>query len=705
MTSIPSELPASVSVAPRRRLLLGLGVLMLALDSLLRVVLLVGLDQPAGVGQGAFILLWGMLNDVLIIPVLLLPVVWFLGVSGGSSLRHAGWRFALLTVSCGGLLFGVAVEYSFWSEFTSRFNHIAIDYLLFPGEVATNIWQSYNVPAYVAAALLLGALLAWPLHRSLRGAEFTPLPWSRRLLGISVATLVAIITAGIAWLLPAQPISERVRNEVAANSQAQLVRAFATANLSYEQFYHTLPSERAVPLADVEFARPQAGDPQRIFTAAVRRDRPLDVVVVLEESLGSEFVGRLGGPKPNTPGFDRWSERGLLLTNLMANGNRTVRGLEGVLCSFMPLPGESVWKRNKSENVATIARVLRSKGYRSEFFYGGAGIFDGMKPFALANGWEKFIEDGLVASDFPPEAFRTAWGAADGYVFDRLLEHQRDARATGVPFFGTLLTTSNHKPFLTPNTHGVKISSAKAWRMAATAAGLVLVVILCLVFIGRRIGRLRIIVIGGVVLAAYGVYMSVKLQPFDSREHAVRYADQALTAYLDRAAAEGFLEHTVLLVVGDHGARVYGSAEIPAASYRIPGLLLAPDAQFHGKTIDTLASQVDLVPTLLSLAGVDYRAPFLGRDLLTPSTVDGRAWLIHNRDIGLLTDQDLVVLGLRKSLTWYHRSDRTSDAFDEVPAAAVTPAQRALAERAAAAFQEASRLYENRAYRLTDAHP
>ena len=56
---------------------------------------------------------------------------------------------------------------------------------------------------------------------------------------------------------------------------------------------------------------------------------------------------------------------------------------------------------------------------------------------------------GLIASDFPRDAFRTAWGAADGYVFDRLLEHQRSAHAAGVPFFGTLLTTSNHKPFLT----------------------------------------------------------------------------------------------------------------------------------------------------------------------------------------------------------------------------------------------------------------
>jgi hypothetical protein len=59
-----------------------------------------------------------------------------------------------------------------------------------------------------------------------------------------------------------------------------------------------------------------------------------------------------------------------------------------------------------------------------------------------------------------------------------------------------------------------------------------------------------------------------------------------------------------------------------------------------------------------------------------------------------------VVLGLRKSTTWYQRPDRASDAFVQVAPDQVTPAQQALAERAIAGFQEASRLYENRLYKL-----
>src|SRR6185295_13467341 len=96
---------------------------------------------------------------------------------------------------------------------------------------------------------------------------------------------------------------------------------------------------------------------------------------------------------------------GILFTNLYASGNRTVRGFEGVLSSFPPLPGDSIVKRDHSENVETIARVLQRDGYQTLFLYGGRGLFDGMRSFAVHNGYERFIEQ----KDFAHPTFTTAW--------------------------------------------------------------------------------------------------------------------------------------------------------------------------------------------------------------------------------------------------------------------------------------------------------
>jgi phosphoglycerol transferase MdoB-like AlkP superfamily enzyme len=79
----------------------------------------------------------------------------------------------------------------------------------------------------------------------------------------------------------------------------------------------------------------------------------LNVVIMLQESLGSEFWGSLGRKEPTlTPEIDRLAnEERILFTNIYASGNRTVRGFEGVLSGFPPLPGDSIVKRDLSDNV------------------------------------------------------------------------------------------------------------------------------------------------------------------------------------------------------------------------------------------------------------------------------------------------------------------------------------------------------------------
>jgi len=695
----PLQPPAPSSGTLRLLVWLAFAYLLAGLG--LRIALLTALGWPTA-GAALAVIGLGVVADTLMAIVLIAPLALLLAWSGGGTLRRGWWRFAALTALLAALVFGAAVEWFFFDEFNARFNHIAVDYLLFPGEVATNVWQSYNVPLFVALAVGIGALAAWPIHASLRAAEFSRPSGRRRLIG--GATTLALAGAAVVGsaCLPTQAFSNRALDEISANGVVQLARAFATSHLSYEDYYRTLPVGAAEQRAAAEIGWPAADQPARPFTAAVRRERPLDVVVILEESLGSEFVGRLGGPTPCTPHLDRWSHDGLLLTNLMATGNRTVRGLEGVLNSFPPLPGDSVWKREKSQNVASIARVLRAQGYRTEFLYGGEGTFDGMKSFATANGWERFVEDGLLGSDYPKDAYRTAWGVADEYVFAALLDHQRQAHSDGQPFFATVMSTSNHKPFLTPDTTHPRRSPAKMAKWGGIGLAVLGAVIVLWWWGGRRYGRVRLCLIGLAVLMVYAVWLNYKLQPKDSRQNAVRYSDRALGDYLDRAKAAGLLDHTAVLIVGDHGARVYGAQEIPAASYRIPALFLAPEQRWRGLTHDGLCSQVDLAPTLLSLAGVDYRAPFFGQDLLSvPADAPGRAWLIHNRGIGLLTDDALVVLGLQRTTMAYRRPDRASDQFTPAMADA-DPALKDLADRAAAIFQAASHLYEGRRYVLPD---
>jgi phosphoglycerol transferase MdoB-like AlkP superfamily enzyme len=369
-------------------------------------------------------------------------------------------------------------------------------------------------------------------------------------------------------------------------------------------------------------------------------------VVIVEESFGSEFVGVLGHPeRKTTPGFDRWSRDGLLLTNLTSTGTRTVRGLEGTLCSLVPLPGEAVLKRKNPEGVATLAEVFRRAGYDTAFVYGGWGRFDGMKPFFPDNGFGEFIE----RDAFPKDAFSTIWGVADEWILGKVLERQKQAEADGHRLFLTALTVSNHRPFDVPE-------RGTAWP-----------------------AHMR------------------------TRETGVAYADWALADYLDKAKAAGLLDHTIVLVEGDHGARVYGAEEIPAASYRIPGLVLVPGDTWRGKRLTRLCSQIDLAPTLLALLGRPVPAPFLGSDLTSLPADGGRAFLQHNRDVGLLTDRAMVALGLERTVTCYARSGRDSDAFERLSGCASRPDTQSLGDDAASVYQTADDLLRRGVYTFPQA--
>lgn len=676
-----SPTPSPRPFADRLRIAVALVVAATAIGVVLRVLLYASFhDGPFATGDLLLALATGLVFDAIgfgaamqvgfvlwsvfrlaLLPVRLLTRLLPFGRSGSAldtllaldGVTRPFARVPLLAVALGVLGFDAIAQWFFFEEFNARYNHIALDYLIYPHEVVGNIFESYNMPAVFTAAAVLGIVACIPIARWSRGMQFPRLSFGQHARAEGISLALGGLCFFLGWALPGHVSENRIVAEIAQNGFAQLWRAFWTAHLDYELYYAT--TDRAAARAHAaevlghEKPTPEAMAAQPGAYTSLRTFEPryagvdYDVVVVLEESFGSEFIGVLGHPERRTsPGVDRWSKEALLLTNLTATGNRTVRGMEGVLCSFPPLPGDSIVKRNHSENVASIARVMKQVGARTSFFYGGIGLFDSMKPFTMDNGWDEFVEQ----TDFPDDAFRTIWGVADEFVFDRMLETQIECRKKGQRYCFTLLSVSNHKPYNIPP------------------------------------GRIT------------------PLTPHPSRENAVAYSDWALATYLDKAKAAGLLDHTVVLAVADHGARVYGKEEIPAASYRIPALIVHPDPSLHGVRWNRLCSQIDLAPTVLSMAGVRYRAPFFGEDLNGLPETGGRAFLQHNRDIGILTDQELIVLGLQKRTYFYSRTGRDSDVFTRLEEKDATPAMLARRTDAVSVFQTAYELYTNERYKL-----
>ena len=650
-----NNLPAAIQ--PWRQTRTGFAAFLLAsllgVNLGLRVVLLAAFrPASAGLVDLGRTLATGLVVDLLVALVAGVPLLawWCLAPARWSrmlwsrALRAAGW-----TVFWSGIIFLALAEFFFFEEFKSRFNTVAVDYLIYPHEVFINIWDTYPVAWVALAALAAGA--GWVVLARKLFPDLWNLPSTRR---ASWQRLGAVLgAAALLWLVTGNRLtrfsSERVLNEIAGNGWYSFVQAGVTRELDYAPFYRTMPLDEAYArtralLAETNATFLEEGRSIRRHIAGDASRPKLNVVVFLEESLGSEFFGCLGRPGPTlTPELDRLANtEGLLFTNLYASGNRTVRGMEGVLASFPPLPGDSVVVRPKNDRVETLARVFQRDGYATMFLYGGRGVFDNVRPFNSVNGYERFIEQ----KDFPKPVFTTIWGVCNEDLYGRGLEECRKLQQSGQPFFVTLLSVSNHKPFTYPK------------------------------------GRIP--------------------ENPDARErrHAVKYTDYALGQFFQAARRETFWTNTIFVVVADHGARVYGRQTIPMESYEIPLLILGPAAVRQPARVGILGGQLDVAPTLLGLIGRPYQSTFFGRDLLRLPPDAGRALLHHNRDIGLYRDERLAVMSLNRVREFYHGDPKRGP---PQPVREPDPVDLAVEADATALFQVADDLYTRRAFNFLDA--
>lgn len=584
----------------------------------------------------------GLLFDLATLSYALLPVALYL-LLAPRRLVEARWHdwlvrclfFAFAAV----LLFDAAAEYFFFDEFGTRFNFIAVDYLIYTTEVIGNIRESYPL-APIFTAIGSGALLAtWLLRQRLQQAASVTFNGRFRLTGalLLLSALVALVGVNVAQTSIS---ANNYANELAGNGIYNLVAAFRNNELSFTRFYRTAPQDQVLAQLRTLVAernnRFVAPNSQR-FTRQIAAEGPqrkLNLIVVVEESLSASFLGSHGNKENLTPNLDRLAGQSLRFTNLYATGTRTVRGLEALTLSIPPLPGTSIVKRPNNGGFRSWGEIMAAKGYDNKYIYAGYGYFDNMNAFFSANGFT-VVDRAAFAKD--EISFANVWGVSDEDLFRKVIREADASHAAGKPFFSMVMTTSNHRPYTYPSGR-IDIPSKT----------------------GRR---------GG-----------------------VKYADYAIGRFLAEARQEAWFKDTLFVFVADHCASSAGKTGIPVKKYEIPLLVYAPQHIKPG-TVDRLMSQIDVAPTILGLLNQSYDSDFLGRDILKADGVAPRAFISTYQKLGYLTDDRLLVLEPQQQVHQY-RLDRTSG---ETAAVAV---DQGLLNEMLAYYQGADYLYQHRLNRI-----
>lgn len=544
-------------------------------------------------------LLHGMRFDVAMAVWLTLPFALWRIVRASPGRRERRLAFGIYALLALAGLFTLIAEVEFYKEFQMRLGPLAYDYFSTEAEhnaiVLGMIWHGYPVVRWTLVCLALWAVFVWAVRRLFQPATCQPgLPTRLLVTAVLAAGAVIGIRSGfqhspLRWGNAYFSTSTYV-NQMTLNGLWSLLdaaRSSASGQKSARQWERRMPRNEAIQHARQIVVLPgeKLVDPGKypLLRVSPPNDamvkRPRNVVLVMMESFTARFCGAAGAPFGATPHLDALAREGILFDRAFSVSTHTVQGLFSTLCSFPNLPDNDRPSKTSTgeQPFRTLPRILAENSFETVFLYNGLFSWDNMEGFYRHQGVQRFIG----RDDFKNPTFVDQdWGPCDFDVFNRAVEEFSDLVARKKRFFGIILTLSNHAPFDLPKVEG-----------------------------------LERITTGG---------------EQDNRINGVHYADWAVGQFMASARKQEWFEDTLFVFVGDHGFGVPPNiTEVSLLHMHVPLLFYAPALFGSNRGVrHQTASQLDILPSILGLLGLDSPHQAFGRDLFRlPPDDPGHAYV------------------------------------------------------------------------------
>ncbi len=518
---------------------------------------------------------------------------------------HRYFLYALLFTTSYMMLFNGVSEWFFWEEFGKRFNFIAVDYLVYTHEVIHNILESYPIPLILSTIAVINAVLFFFLfHRSniIASVNIQQSHWRKRVKTGSVFLMIPLLAFMLLHKQSFADISSNsYNNELAKNGLYSLFSAFRHNTLEYTEFYKTDTIQNV--MSNLERFE-HFNDTHLKQIQSDGNEEHYNIMLIMVESLSAKYMGIYGNTEGLTPNLDRLAQESVFFDNLYATGTRTVRGMEAVTLSIPPTPGRSIVKRPDNHNMFSSGFVFRDKGYDTNFIYAGHGYFDNMNDFFSHNGFNVIDRTDFTQSEIH---FANVWGVCDEDLFDKALQTSEKSYRNNKPFFNFIMTTSNHRPYTYPDG-------------------------------------------------------AIDIPSHTGRSGGVKYTDYAIKKFLQKARTKAWFNNTLFVIVADHNGGSAGKTSLPIWRYKIPLIIYAPDL-IVPQTVHKLASQIDVMPTVMALLHFKYESMFYGNNILSENFQE-RAFIGNYQQLGYVKENRLSILLPNKQTRTYRIENQTLQSAD-----------------------------------------
>lgn len=329
-----------------------------------------------------------------------------------------------------------------------------------------------------------------------------------------------------------------------------------------------------------------------------------NVIAIHAESLQNFAIGLTFEGKEVTPNLNKLIKSSLYFNNFYAQvGVGTSSDSEFTYAtSLLPANNGTVFVNYYNNKFKTVQNLLKDKGYYVFSMHGNVGDFWNRNTMHQNMGYDKFYSRSSFVID---EEY--GLGLSDESFFRQVVPLIDEIDKNGLkPFYGTLITLTNHTPWNDAD----KVSDLKTtWTVSLD---------------GQDIIRDYL---EGKTLGNY-----IKC---------INYMDKTIGQFMDNMDSKGLLDNTVIVIYGDHDARISkknydymynydpytdsvreieddGYVQFNEYDYeinkKVPLIIWSKDLE-EGKVISTPMGMIDVMPTLGNMLNI-YNEYALGTDIM-----------------------------------------------------------------------------------------
>lgn len=509
--------------------------------------------------------------------------------------------------------FFYCVDFAYYSYLSQRLNAQVLNYLGDRNISFKMVWQSYPVIKIFTGILMATVVFLWLIRVLYKKVQARPnevrrsniLGWSFFSgLVFSVAIFGHIGQYPLRWS-DAFSLGNDFKANTALNPFQSFFSTLTFRSSSFDlgktrEYYSVMAGHLGLQQKDSV-----ALNYQRSYYGSDDLNNKPNIVLVICESFSGYKSSMWGNRLNTTPYFDSLCKNGVFFKRCFTPAYGTARGVWAIITGIPDVEIPKTASRNP--NMVDQASVLNDfNGYEKMYFIGGSASWANIRGLLMNNieGLRLYEEQDYKTSKVD------VWGISDKNL---LLEANEIIEKQKSPFFAIIQTAGNHRPYTIPK---------------------------------EDLSRFKKTFFPLDTLKKYG---------FESNEemNAFRYTDYCFQQFFEAASRKPYFKNTIFAFVGDHGIRGYAGDMFPRSwtdqgltCEHVPLLFYSP-GRLKPAVINSVSSQIDILPTLASLAGISYHNTALGRNLFDssamndPDNLKNSAFIIDHdvRQIGLVTNK------------------------------------------------------------------